>query len=314
MINSLAHIKSRLHMRHLRLLSALSEEGSLRRTAEKLAITQPGATKILQEIEELLGQKMFVRTTNGLQPNGLGEAAIRYARLVFADLDSFHEEILAIESGHRGRVRIGAISALAGSQLPQAIAQIKADYPMLNLSVTIATSDMLVQALKRNQLDLLLARIPQEESRENLAFEPFGEELILVAARGEHPEMHSSGVNLAALIRYPWVIHPQATPLREIFHQIFREAQLDLPPSQIETDSIMLTASLLQRSDAITLMSLSLVEYYQSHGILNSLPIRFSSRLASYGLIYRKSRAMSPSMAIVSQVLRAHHPAALAES
>ena len=139
MINSLAHIKSRLHMRHLRLLSALSEEGSLRRTAEKLAITQPGATKILQEIEELLGQKMFVRTTNGLQPNGLGEAAIRYARLVFADLDSFHEEILAIESGHRGRVRIGAISALAGSQLPQAIAQIKADYPMLNLSVTIAT-------------------------------------------------------------------------------------------------------------------------------------------------------------------------------
>ena len=102
MINSLAHIKSRLHMRHLRLLSALSEEGSVRRTAEKLAITQPAATKILQEIEELLGQKMFVRTTNGLQPNGLGEAAIRYARLVFADLDSFHEEILAIESGHRG--------------------------------------------------------------------------------------------------------------------------------------------------------------------------------------------------------------------
>ena len=305
MMNSLAHIKSRLHMRHLRLLATLFEEGSLRKTAEKLAITQPAATKTLQEIEALLGQKMFARSAHGLQANPLGEAATRYARLVFADLDSFHEEAEAIVSGHVGSVRIGAISALVGWRLPQAIAQLKADYPMLDVSVVIATSDMLVQALKRNQLDLLLARIPQGEAHENLQFEAFGEETILVAARAGHPEICASHTSLAALASYPWVVHPQATPLREIFQQIFREAQLELPCKRIETDSIMLTAALLQHSDAISLMSLSLVEYYQRHGILDSLPIHLSSRLASYGLIYRKNRAMTPSMEIASQALRA---------
>jgi DNA-binding transcriptional LysR family regulator len=69
-------------MRQIRLLTVLGECGSLRKAAEIMSQTQPALTKSLHEIEELIGEPLFSRTPKGLQPNTLGEALTRYARLV----------------------------------------------------------------------------------------------------------------------------------------------------------------------------------------------------------------------------------------
>ena len=304
MINALAQIKSRLRMRHLRLLYVVAEEGSLRKAADRLAITQPSATKTLQEIESLFGQTLFKRTAQGLIASVLGAAAIRYAQLVLADLDSLHEEMMALDSGCIGIVRIGAMSALTGDLLPQAIAKVKAMHPKVNIVVQIETSDMLLQALNRDQLDFLLARIPQNTTHEGLNFECFGEEFTCLVARTEHPQQQNKALSLATLSEYPWVLHPRATPIHEIFCQLFREAQLKPPPSFIETASIMLTVSLLQNSDMVAIMSKALANYYQQLGVLAPLPLPLPCRLSNYGLISRSSRQLTPAMLVMCAALR----------
>lgn len=297
-------LKNRLRMRHLRILQALFQEGSLRKTAECLAISQPAATKALRELEELVGKPLFLRSPQGLTPNELGKAAIRYAQLVFADLDSLYEEMLDLQSGYMGTIRIGAMSSIAGNLLPNALAQIKKNHPKLNVSVIITTSDILLQSLSRDQLDLVIARIPHGSVNEEFDFELFDEEIIQIVARNGHPEMSDRSVKLSALTQYPWIVHPQGTPLNEIFCQIFREARLKPPTNTVETASITLTASLLQKSDTITLMSYSLANFYRSLGLLSPLPVDFSCHLENYGLIRRKNRIITPVMQIVSDILR----------
>jgi DNA-binding transcriptional LysR family regulator len=304
MISSLEQIRNRLRMRHLQLLHRLAESGSLRKAAESMALTQPAVTKTLQELEGLVGEPLFQRTSHGLIPNPLGEAAIRYAQLVYADLGHFHEEVCALKSGNLGKIRIGSMGSLSGTLIPRSISRLQQSHPKLGISVMVDTSDVLLQELERGQLDLLVARIPFGWMRESLDFEPFGEELIQIVARKEHPEMTNPNATLETLSHYPWVVQSHPTPLREIFDQIFREAQVSAPSSLVETASTILTFSLVQQTNMIALMPLSLLDFYRSIGTLERLPVPLSVHLTSYGLISRKGRPPTFSMLAVSEAIR----------
>ncbi|MBW3506996.1 MULTISPECIES: LysR family transcriptional regulator [unclassified Pseudomonas] len=304
MIKPLEQFRSRLRMRHLQLLFVLSEEGSLRKTANIMALTQPAVTKALHELESLVGEALFIRTHKGLVANTLGEAAIRYAQLVFADMSGLHEEMTALQSGNLGTLRIGSMGSLVGGLLPRTLAQLTQRHPKLNITVVIDTSDVLLQALSLDQLDLVIARITDGWPTEDLNFEAFDEEVIQIVARTGHPQQHNSDVTLETLARYPWIVQSQPAPLREIYQQIFRQSQVQAPASPLETASTMLTVSLLQQTDMLALMPLSLVEYYSELGVLAPLPITVAARLMPFGLISRKGRVPTAAMEVVKAELR----------
>lgn len=304
MINDLSYIKKRLRMRYLRLLLIFSEEGSLKKAAEKMLITQSAATKALKELETLIGKPLFDRTHNGLIANELGNAVIRYAELVFADMDSLHEEIIALDAGHLGTVRIGAMTSLEGTLLPKAIARIKKDHPKLNILVSFMTSDLLIQALNRGQLDLLVTRLPHGYEYEGLEFELFGEEHFQIVVGRQHPQNSETSISIKDLTSYSWIVHPQSTPLRDVFHRIFSEARLNTPLNLVETSSIMFSASLVQQTDMVCIMTKSYAEYYTRLGVIKQLPITLPCSLPNYGLIYRKNRPVTPAMALTCSILR----------
>src|SRR5690606_33639344 len=100
---------SRLHLKQLRLIVALGEHRSLLKASQQVALTQPGASKALHEIETTFGTPLFIRTNRGLEPNAIGHCVIRYARLVQTDLAHLRDEIIGIMNGQGGRVAAGVI-------------------------------------------------------------------------------------------------------------------------------------------------------------------------------------------------------------
>lgn len=69
---SLAQACARLRFRHLQFLDILGRTRNLRLTAEQMHVTQPAATKILMDIEEILEARLFDRLSRGMRPNELG--------------------------------------------------------------------------------------------------------------------------------------------------------------------------------------------------------------------------------------------------
>ena len=92
-------IRARLKTRQLLLLVALAEEGNIHRAAQVLNMTQPAASKMLKELEEVLEVTLFERLPRGMQPTWYGESMIRHARMVLTNLNHAHDELSALKAG-----------------------------------------------------------------------------------------------------------------------------------------------------------------------------------------------------------------------
>ena len=73
-------IRARLKTRQLLLLVALAEEGNIHRASEVLNMTQPAASKLLKDLEDVLGVSLFDRLPRGMRrdddpprPHGAGQ-------------------------------------------------------------------------------------------------------------------------------------------------------------------------------------------------------------------------------------------------
>lgn len=301
---AMSSLKSRISMRHIRLLDALAQHRSLRKAAEALHLTQPAVTKTLHEIERLVGSELFARSSRGLVPNDFGEMAIRYASLIQTDLEKLNVELAVLRSGGQGRITIGSMSSQMESIIAPSIIQLTRNNPSIHISVMEETSDHLMEALERGEIDLAVARIPQGWSCENLILEEARDEFIQIAARADHPAIHCANIELKALTDYTWIAQPHPAPLRDIHEQIFREALLPSPARIIETSSTTLTVSLLAQTDALTLLPRSLIDYYEKMGLLSALPVAVKARLGLFGLIWRRDAVMTAAMKTVVQALR----------
>src|SRR5690606_24918347 len=89
-------LRSRLKMRQLLLLNALGETGNLHRSAARLGMTQPAATKLLQDLEAAAGVQLFERSRRGMAATLHGEAMIRFANSLLAELDAVGTELRAL--------------------------------------------------------------------------------------------------------------------------------------------------------------------------------------------------------------------------
>ena len=68
-----SRLLGRLRLRHLQLIDVLGRTGNLHRAADEMNITQPAATKILQDVEEVLGTPLFKRSSRGMEPTEIGK-------------------------------------------------------------------------------------------------------------------------------------------------------------------------------------------------------------------------------------------------
>jgi DNA-binding transcriptional LysR family regulator len=306
MIAPASTIRKRLRLRHLQLMVALSETESLRSAADELAMTQPAATKALKDLEDTVGVSLFVRHARGMEATIYGEAVMRYARVVFEDLEELREELAAIEAGDIGKVRIGAVMAPAPDLLTRVIVTLKEAHPRLQITVQIDTSDVLVQALQQDQLDIVVGRIPYGYPALDLSFETLSEEALSIVARPEHPVAHAPAKpKLAELAAYPWIVQPHPSPMRQVIDQTFRESRVAPPVSTVETSSILTTLSLLRDSDMLAVLPSSVAQYYAALDTIATLPTPLRGRLAPYGLILRKNRRISPATQLVIDAIRA---------
>ncbi len=71
---------NRLRLRQVALLLAIDEHRTLRGASSALGLTQPGATKMLHELEDTLGDALFERVGRGLKLTPAGHCVTAYFR------------------------------------------------------------------------------------------------------------------------------------------------------------------------------------------------------------------------------------------
>lgn len=140
----------------LRLFLVVLEEGSLRRAAERLHISQSAITRQLQLLELDLGGRVLERTSAGVRPTNGGHALAARAKLLLADYDSAMAEVRRLVRGESERLRIGYIASAAQEYLGPALAVLRRAYPKLKVKMLDQTPGEMIIALRQGEIDLAL--------------------------------------------------------------------------------------------------------------------------------------------------------------
>ncbi|MBN3792216.1 LysR family transcriptional regulator, partial [Burkholderia sp. Ac-20353] len=179
--------RTRLKTRQLLLVVALADEGGIHRAAAALNITQPAASKLLRELEETIGAVLFERLPRGMRPTLYGDALIRHARAALGSLDQAREELAALKAGHLGHVAVGAITSPGLRLVPPAVAAVKGTHAGVHVSIEIDTSNVLLERLAQDKLDIVLGRLSAEHDKLHLRYEPLTGEPVAAVVRPGHP-------------------------------------------------------------------------------------------------------------------------------
>ncbi len=299
--------RGRLKTRHIVLLVHLDDQRSVLRAAKAANMTQPGASKLLTDLEESLGVQLFKRHARGIEPTQYGEIMIRHARSALAEMDRAQDEIAALRSGLAGQCRIGAVVSAGTGLAPTAVVSLKQQHPRIRVSIEIENSAVLVGRLLKGDIDIALARVADAHGADELSFEALAGEKHHVIARVGHPLAGKRHLSLADLVEQPWILPPSGGLLRDRIDAMFVQQGLGLPRNLVETTYISVIISLLQKTDMVAAWQDVNVEPYRKAGLLALLPLTLDAQMEPFGIVTRRNHQMSPS---AEAMLKCLHEAA----
>lgn len=295
---------NRLRYRHLALLVALDDLGNLHAAAQALSITQPAATRMLQEIEDAFDCTLFERLPRGMRATDLGRAVLDFARAALTRLERCAGDLALKRRGGYGHLVIGAIMGAAPDLLAGAVTELKARKPLLNIRILGETSDQLVELLEQQRIDLAIGRFVGPLQHNQFDFEPLGNEHMLLVVRSAHPLAARAQVGLAELVQWPWVLQTLASPARLVLEGEFERARINTPSNVVECGSIFATLQLVQKSDAIAALPEPVLRDHLQAGLLAALPLTIGAALTPFGVLMRKGEPASGTVAEFLDVLR----------
>ncbi|MFE6225952.1 LysR substrate-binding domain-containing protein [Streptomyces sp. NPDC057854] len=311
-------LDGRLKFRHLTLLIAVYDHGSVIRAAESLHLTQPAATRTLHELEAIAELPLFVRVPRGMRPTVYGEALVGHARAVVAEIRRAKEHLTGLREGQDGTVTVGTLLAGANVLLPRAVARLKKERPRLTIVVREGTPDVLHPALLGGELDLIVGRVgPAPAVGDALRQRMLYREPIRLAVRAGHPllalpsaEGSADGtaggaaegtagrtaggaVTLTDALAHPWILPVEQTALRQELSALFVDRGLPLPAERVECTSILTMRALLLQTDMVALLP-ELVLRDDEH--LAALPVDLPSVGRTVGVTEAAHRTRTPAL------------------
>jgi molybdate transport repressor ModE-like protein len=287
-------LRSRLKIRQITLLAHLDEERSVQRAAKALGMTQPAASKQLKEMEDALQLQLFERHARGVVPTSSGEILVRHARSILSEFDLAQQELARLQSGLSGQASLGTVTTPAANLVPAAIQLLKEQHPGCLVSVELDHSRPLLSKLSQGQLDVIVARIPDAMTTENLQFEPLCDERHAVVIGAQQALANEPDVRLEDLLEHPWILPPPGSVLRERLTGLFMQRGLPLPANIIQTQSLPVITHLLRASQAVAVLQYEAVQPLCESGLLCVLIRDMGLDIGCFGIVTRKGQRLSP--------------------
>ena len=143
-------------VRQLECLVAVARTLSFRRAAEACYITQPALSAQIQQLENLLGLKLFERDRKRVIATAAGELLASRASAILADLRDLTEAAHSFKDPLSTTLKLGVIPTIAPYVLPRALKEVHRRFPRLELFLRETQTSRCLELLSDGSLDLAL--------------------------------------------------------------------------------------------------------------------------------------------------------------
>lgn len=153
-----------LELRHFRYFLAVAQELHFRKAAEKLYISQPGLSRQIKQMEELLNTSLFVRSKKQVALTPAGEYLKGEIEFILNHLSLTQKQLKSIGEGRVGEIRIGFLGSAMQKVIPKLLLELKKSSSGIKTSLEELSNRAQVDAILKDKLDIgfvRLARVPK---------------------------------------------------------------------------------------------------------------------------------------------------------
>nr|WP_304598650.1 LysR family transcriptional regulator [Microbulbifer sp. A4B17] len=254
-----------IELRHLRALSVLRETGSLVRAAERLHLTQSALSHLFREMEDRLGQELFIRKSRPLRFTSAGLRLLQLGEDILPQVAIAQRDLSRLASGQAGRLNIAIECHSCYQWLMPALNTYRDGWPEVELDLCSGFHFDPLPALVRGDLDLVVTSNPDPDLK-GLHYEPlFSFEMCLAISR-KHPlaqESKRRWVEPQELAGEVQITYPVERERLDIFQHFLDPAGIE--PAEVRTAelTVMMVQLVASGRGVCALPNWALHEYLQ---------------------------------------------------
>ncbi|MQY12531.1 Hca operon transcriptional activator HcaR [Streptomyces sp. RB5] len=227
-----------LELRHLKLVHAIAEAGSLTRAATSMGLAQSAISAQLKRIERTLGGPLFARDRAGARPTALGELVLDRSRVLLPAVRELQDEAVRFANALSDvpRFRVGGTHGPLMGALLDRLAAIHPDEPVT--TYTSWSVQTLCEMTSSGRLDFALIGVCGESPppSEQLQWREVGTDPVFAMLPDGHPLAHATEVRLEQLRDARWTTVPGEGCFADCFSSACARAGFT-PSTMLETDT-----------------------------------------------------------------------------
>ncbi len=221
----------------LRILKAIVSEGSFKKAAESLYVTQPAVSLQIQNLEKQLEITIFDRGGRKAQLTEAGKLLVNYCERILGQCQETCKAIEDLNNLQGGSLIVGASQTTGTYLMPRMIGLFRQKYPQVSVQLQIHSTRRTSWSVANGQLDLAIVggQLPLELN-ELLEVIPYASDELALVLPSKHPLSKLSELTKEDLYKLSFVSLDAKATTRKVVDQLLINSGLDTQRLIIEME------------------------------------------------------------------------------
>ncbi|MGB3297090.1 MAG: LysR family transcriptional regulator [Phormidesmis sp.] len=280
----------------LRILKAIAAEGSFKRAADSLYVSQPAVSLQVQNLERSLAVPLFDRGGRRAQLTEAGHLLLEYGDRILSLCQETCRAIEDLQNLQGGTLIIGASQTTGTYLLPRMIGQFRQRYPEVAVQLHVHSTRRTAWAVANGQIDLAIigGEIPLE-LQESLEVAPYAEDELALIMPVFHPLASSEVIARSDLYKLKFITLDSQSTIRKVIDQVLTRGGIETRRLRIEMElnSIEAIKNAVQAGLGVAFSSTSAIEKELQMGVIHRARIESVQVKRTLSVIFNPNRYRS---------------------
>lgn len=277
-----------MNIRHLHIFKVVCEEMNFTRAAEKLYMTQPAVSHVINDLEEETGHILFDRISKKIYLTEMGKIFLNKTLRILELYDDLENNFYSSEKDIP--IHIGSCITIGNFWLPSIIKKFKEIYPETPLKIEIDSAAVIEKMLLDNKIDIAL--IEGGVQNENLIKTLFSSYEISVICSVNHPFSKRKSISIEELLRENLLLREKGSAIRDCLDNTLARKDIFAVPSWTSVNSQALIQG-VRNNLGITVLPDILVRNELEKNELKKLFIKDLKLKNNNYIVYHKDKYIS---------------------
>lgn len=255
----------------LKLFLTVIEEQQVGRAAARENIAASAATKRIQDLEEIVGAKLFERNPRGVVPTAAGQMLARHLAHVFDTLEDIRRDFGEFTEGVRGTIRVASTGGIISNYLSREIGEFARSFPLVDIDLIERMNPEVPRAVASGEVDVGIFVSTPGLAEDDVDLVHYRSDRLVALVPHNHALAERQHVKVAELLDHNLIAIGSSTSLMTLVRQAAAQAGIEFKP-KYTVSSIFAATGLVRVNQGVTIQPEYMVSS-QDQAWVRSVPL-----------------------------------------